>query len=472
MNEKTDQKLADRVNNRSHRPSGKAFLEYIGSNWAEQDNSLPKPAEVAKYAAERRRKVAEAFPGKLLIIEAGEFKTRSNDSDYRFRAHSAFAHLTGWGVDTVAGSILVIDTRERVAVSTLFFRETAGRNTEEFFTDVTIGEFWVGQRPSLDYVAALLHLNTRSLSEYDDYLASQSTSDILRVSEQSSDDKLGEFVSELRFIKDEYEIEQMRLAVAASVKGFEEVARNIHKAVGHPRGERVVDATFYGVARVEGNELGYDTIAAAGAHACTLHWVVNDGPVRDGDLLLLDAGVEVDSLYTADVTRTLPVNGKYTPAQRKVYEAVLKAANAVFEAAKPGLKFRDLHATAMKVIAETVSDWGLTKLTAEESLQPENQHHRRWMVHGTSHHLGLDVHDCAQARRELYLDQELKPGMIFTIEPGLYFHEDDLLAPEELRGIGVRIEDDVLVTENGVENLTAALPRTPDEIEAWMASLR
>jgi Xaa-Pro aminopeptidase len=163
------------------------------------------------------------------------------------------------------------------------------------------------------------------------------------------------------------------------------------------------------------------------------------------------------------------VNGKFNPTQRKIYQAVLKAADAVFAEAKPGLKFRDLHHTAMAVIADTVSGWGLIDISGEESLKPESQLHRRWMVHGTSHHLGLDVHDCAQARRELYLDQELKPGMVFTIEPGLYFQPDDLLVPEEFRGIGVRIEDNVVVTETGVENLTSALPRTPDEIEVWLA---
>ena len=370
-------------------------------------------------------------------------------------------------------SVLVIDARGRDAASTLFFRETAGRNTEEFFANPTIGEFWVGVRPNLAQVGAMLHIATRSLKDYDDYMSNLSDGDVIRITQEDvSDEQLAEFVSELRFVKDEYEISEMRAAVAASVKGFEEVVRALPKAIGHPRGERIIDAAFYGAARVEGNELGYDTIAASGAHACTLHWVVNDGAVNDGDLLLLDAGVEVDSLYTADVTRTLPVNGKFTADQRRIYEAVLRAADAVFAVAKPGVKFRELHATAMRVIAETVFEWGFIDISPEESLLAENQHHRRWMVHGTSHHLGLDVHDCAQARRELYLDQELKPGMIFTIEPGLYLQPDDLLVPEHLRGIGVRIEDDVLVTENGVENLSAALPRTPDEIEAWMASLR
>ncbi len=195
--------------------------------------------------------------------------------------------------------------------------------------------------------------------------------------------------------------------------------------------------------------------------------------MREGDLLLVDAGVEVDSLYTADVTRTLPVDGTFTDDQRKVYEAVLEAADAAFAVARPGSRFRDLHEAAMQVIARRLAEWGLLPVSAEESLDPETGgYHRRWMVHGTSHHLGLDVHDCAQARREMYLDAVLEPGMVFTIEPGLYFKEDDESVPAELRGVGVRIEDDVVVTADGCENLSGALPRTSQDVERWMASLR
>jgi Xaa-Pro aminopeptidase len=263
----------------------------------------------------------------------------------------------------------------------------------------------------------------------------------------------------------------MRIAVAASVSGFEDIVRVLPKSVGIPKGERVIETAFFARARQEGNDLGYDTIAAAGKNACVLHWISNDGEVKANELVLVDAGVEVDSLYTADITRTLPVSGKFTPAQKEIYLAVLEAADAAFAIAKPGIKFREIHAAAMKVIAQKTSDWGILPVSAEESLDENKQFHRRWMVHGTSHHLGIDVHDCAQARKEMYLDAELKEGMVFTIEPGLYFHEDDLLAPKEFRGIGIRIEDDVLVTASGVENLSRALPRDPDEIEAWMAKL-
>ena len=137
-----------------------------------------------------------------------------------------------------------------------------------------------------------------------------------------------------------------------------------------------------------------------------------------------------------------------------------------------GIRFREVHATAMQVIARHVAAWGMLPVSAEEALEADQQQHRRYMVHGTSHHLGLDVHDCAQARREFYIDGVVEAGMTFTIEPGLYFQPDDLTVPEEFRGIGVRIEDDILVTETGAENLSVAIPRTADDIEAWIARLR
>jgi Xaa-Pro aminopeptidase len=463
---KDAKKLASRNANRSRTPQSEQFMKYIGSGWAERDDRLPKVDAVAPYAAKRRAAVAKAFKGKVVVIAAGDMKQRSNDTDYRFRPHSAFAHLTGWGAQTVPGSYLVIDARKGVK-STLFFRETAGHDTDEFFANSAIGEFWVGSRPSLKQVSALLDIKTKSVLKFEAFIKEFKKKEVVTLDSA----ELAEFVSELRLVKDEYEIKEMRKAVAASVEGFNSVVRNLDRAIKHPRGERIVEGAFFAEARANGNELGYDTIAAAGEHACTLHWIINDGKVRPGELLLLDAGVEVDSLYTADVTRTLPINGKFNATQEMIYEAVREAADAAFAIAKPGVKFREIHGAAMKVIAQKTAEWGLLPVSAEESLDPDNQYHRRWMIHGTSHHLGLDVHDCAQARREMYIEAELKPGMIFTIEPGLYFHKDDMLVPAKFRGIGARIEDDVLVTATGVENLTKDLPRKPREIEAWMAKL-
>jgi Xaa-Pro aminopeptidase len=452
----------DKGATRSRTPHSKEFLDYISSGWADKAATNIATDKVAPFAKKRRQAVAKAFPDKVVVIEAGAPKTRSNDTEYRYRPHAAFAHLTGWGSRTVADSVLVIDTKQNKDI--LFLRPTAGKDSDEFFANSAIGEFWVGARPTLEEIASLLDIETRDLAELDKYLEGTDKLDL-------ENQELAQFVSELRLIKDSYEIEQMRIAVAASVSGFEDIVRVLPKSVGIPKGERVIETAFFARARQEGNDLGYDTIAAAGKNACVLHWISNDGEVKANELVLVDAGVEVDSLYTADITRTLPVSGKFTPAQKEIYLAVLEAADAAFAIAKPGIKFREIHAAAMKVIAQKTADWGILPVSAEESLDDEKQFHRRWMVHGTSHHLGIDVHDCAQARKEMYLDAELEEGMVFTIEPGLYFHEDDLLAPKEFRGIGIRIEDDVLVTASGVENLSRALPRDPDEIEAWMAKL-
>ena len=190
-----------------------------------------------------------------------------------------------------------------------------------------------------------------------------------------------------------------------------------------------------------------------------------------GELLLIDAGVEVNSLYTADITRTFPTNGKFTDFQKKLYQAVLDSQQAGFEAAKPGATYSDIHHACMRVIAERLHDWGILPVDVEESLSPEGQQHRRWLACGVAHHLGLDVHDCAQARYESYQNAKIRPGMIFTIEPGLYFREDDLLIPPEYRGIGIRIEDDVLMTEDGPEWISAGIPKQIDDVEAWMADM-
>ena len=451
---------------RTTSPNSPEFMKFISSGWAaEREEPQPK-AEVATYAARRRAIVAEAFAGKILVIQAGGSVTRSNDTEYRYRPHTAFAHLTGWGSATVPDSVLVIDARAHAHHCQLYFRPTVGRNTEEFFTDSSIGEFWVGDRPDLRQVASLLDIETVDLVELDDYLSALPDDLVVRLENQ----ELATFVDELRLVKDEYEIEQMRQAVAVSSEGFNDVLRALPWAMAHERGERVVESAFFARARMDGNDLGYETIAASGAHACILHWIQNDGPVKPGDLLLVDAGIELESLYTADITRTIPVSGHFTPVQRKIYEAVLEAADAAFAVAKPGVKFRALHEAAMKVIATKMIEWGFIDITLEEALAGDRQLHRRWMVHGTSHHLGMDVHDCDRARSEMYREAELREGMVFTIEPGLYFQPDDLLVPEEFRGIGVRIEDNVLVTKDGLENLSAALPRHPDDVEAWIAS--
>jgi len=439
-------------------------MKFIASQWEDKPASNAKRWEVADYAQARRDRLAQLYPGKVIMIEAGSMKVRSNDTEYRFRPDTAFTYFTGWGSETVPDSVLIIDARKKTAKARLYLRPTAGRDTNEFFANSMIGEFWTGPRPTLEDIEIQLGIPTYDIKKLEAHLSA-----LPKLLTQKNA-KFAEKVSAMRFVKDDYEIRQMRQAIEVTARGFADIAKAMPRAIRSTHGERVIETTFFARAREEGYDLGYDTIAASGAHACILHWNKNTGSVNKNDLVLVDAGCELDSLYTADITRTIPASGKFSKEQRWVYEAVLEAADAAFAIVKPGIKFREIHNAAIAVIAKKVAELGLIPVSAEDALKEENQHHRRYMVHGTSHHLGLDVHDCAKARREHYQDGVLEPGMIFTIEPGLYFHADDLTVPKAYRGIGVRIEDNVLVTANGCENLSGLLPRKVDEVESWFAA--
>lgn len=489
--ESSDQPLEERGSNRSRRPMSKAFREFFTQGWADPTPAQIEPAEVAAFTPARRETLSAKFPGDRLVFPAGQYKVRSNDCDYLFRPDSSFAYFTGLGADREPDAVFVMEPTTDGHEPILFFRPSAGRDSEEFYADARYGEMWVGRFPSLAEVTQELQITCRHLDELPGLLGNNPASLTTRILDDvdpsinklvndarggrkaDDDAALAEFSSEMRLIKDDYEINQLRDAVAATIRGFENIVRELPQAVAAVRGERVVESAFASTARIHGNGVGYSIIAASGDNACTLHWVRNDGPVRPQDMVLIDAGVELESLYTGDLTRSLPVQGRFSEPQLKIYQAVLDAADAAIAVIRPGAKYSDIHDAAMDVLAHRLEEWGMLPGTAAESLDAENGgFHRRWMIHGTGHHLGLDVHDGAKARREVYMASELKPGMVFTVEPGLYFKSDDLLAPAEFRGIGVRTEDNIVVTEDGYENLSAALPRTAEDIEAWMMSLR
>ena len=481
MTKKAESKLPNRVI-----PYSEAFKQFIPQGWADYPASYTEPVGAAAYTVHRQRSIQDLFPNDRLVIPAGGYKVRSNDCDFRYRPHSAFAYLTGLGEDLEPDAALVIESGK----ATLYFHARVPRTDPEFYSSAEYGEMWVGPRPSLEEMARYTTLTVRDSSELKQALAEdvptggklrivpgvdgrlEALVNALRGPDAAADKELERALSEARLVKDEFEIAQMEQACAATLVGFEAVIADIPEAVRRGRGERWVEGIFGLHARHIGNAVGYDTIAAAGDHACTLHWVHNDGEVREGDLLLLDAGVEVNTLYTADITRTLPVSGRFSPAQRRVYEAVLAAQQAGIDAARPGADFIDVHNAAVRVVAEHLAEWGILPVSVEETLSEEGGEFRRWMVHGTSHHLGIDVHDCAQARRKMYRGGKLKPGMIITVEPGIYFKSTDLLVPEEFRGIGVRIEDDILITEDGCQVLSSAFPRDPDAVENWMAEVQ
>jgi Xaa-Pro aminopeptidase len=294
--------------------------------------------------------------------------------------------------------------------------------------------------------------------------------DALVAGDAALDDDLARVASEMRLVKDEWEIEQLQEACDITALGFTDSVAEWDRVLEF--GERWIEGTFFRRARAMGNDLGYDSIVGSGSHATTLHWIENSGPVRPGELILLDMGVEGRELYTADVTRTLPVDGRWTPLQRDLYELVLRAQEAGIAACRPGLPFAGIHEASVTVLAHGLGDLGLLPVPVEEALDPDSKVYSRWTLHGVSHMLGLDVHDCGRAAPGAYKEATLEAGMVLTVEPGLYFQADDLLVPEELRGIGIRIEDDILLTADGSTNLSASLPRTADDVEAWMDANR
>ena len=454
----------------SHDPDRPAaLLEFMATGWAPRERDLPLEHRAAAHRSRRRGALAHRFLGERLVIPTGGYKTRSNDTEYRFRPATEFAHLVG---SHEPDAVLVVEDGRSV----LYQAPVMDRSTPAFFTDRVYGELWVGPRPSLEATAALLGVQTRPLEELDKLSGPARVVrghdprvEALFETTEEADAELVTFLSELRLVKDQHEVAELQRAVDATILGFEDVVRQLDRAKA--TSERWVEGVFGLRARVEGNDVGYGSICAAGAHACTLHWTDNDGPVRDGELILLDMGVETLELYTADVTRTLPVSGTFTPRQREVYQLVYDAQEAGIAACRPGADFLDPHRAAMRVLAHGLVGLGVLE-DAEAALAEDSQLYRRYTLHGVSHMLGIDVHDCAHARQETYRKGPLEVGYVLTVEPGLYFQPDDLTVPEDLRGIGVRIEDDIVITEDGCRNLSAALPRDPDGVEAWMRGLR
>ena len=452
------------------RPS--ALLEFVTTGWAPRTETLPEPAASAPFSAARRAALSARFPGEWLVVPTGQVKVRANDTDFRFRPGSDGAWLVG---SHAPDAVLVLDP---AGEAVLYQLPAADRTTSAFFTDRVHGEFWVGPRPSLDSVSALHAIATRPLEELTKALEAVSPVRVLRhfdagveamvTSDEGRDKELAVALGELRLVKDSHEVAQLQDAVDATIRGFEDCVRQLDRAKG--TSERWIEGVFSLRARVDGNDVGYGSICASGSNACVLHWTDNDGPVVDGDLVLLDMGVEGNELYTADVSRTLPVNGVYTPRQREVYELVYLAQEAGIAECRPGADFLAPHRAAMRVLAHGLERLGVIA-DAEASLAEDDKRYARYTLHGVSHMLGIDVHDCAHARDEHYRDGPLQAGYVITVEPGLYFQPDDLTVPEDLRGIGVRIEDDILITEDGCRNLSAALPREPGAVEAWMAGL-
>ncbi len=456
------------------------FQRRMAENWGVPDRAPRLAAGLAASTAGHRERLSAEWPGATLIVSAGGAMLRNDDEFFPFRADSDFLWLTGC---PSPDAVLVMYPSGDGHDSVLYLREPIVAGDPDYLSGRERSELWMGGAPTLREWSEALAVEVRGLGGLAGdlglaragalYSAGRPTpaSSLPMELHARGAAELGRSISELRVVKDDWEIAQLREAVDATVEGFEAVAGELRRA-NADGGERWLQGTFDRVARTRGNTTGYRTIVAAGEHAPVLHWTRNDGPIRDGDLLLLDAGVESRTFYTSDVTRTFPINGSFTAAQRQVHDLVQASHEAGMAAVRPGNTFTDFHHAAMAVIAQGLHDWDLLGVSVDEALSEAGQHHRRYLICGIGHHLGLDVHDCSKARHEHYNGAELAQGMALTVEPGLYFHAHDLSVPPELRGIGVRIEDDLVVTATGAENLSEALPRDATGLENWVRGLQ
>jgi Xaa-Pro aminopeptidase len=457
-----------------------ALLDFMLEKWRPVSGKLPRPLPHHAAFAARRSALSRLFPGETLVIPTGEEKVRSNDTVYRFRPGSDFYYLTG---NVEPDCVLLLQPAVGGGHKALLLVEAnPGRTDSTFFTDRMKGELWVGPRlgvqqsreryrvdevrPLGELKATLSSLNGAATRPWRVVRGISRAVDAALPDQGTRDSEFASALAEMRLYKDAQEVRELSTAIASTKRGFEDVIYSLRGA----QTERTVEGVFNLRARVEGNDVGYGTIAASGPHACILHWTRNDGPLRKGELLLLDAGVEGNSLYTADITRTLPISGKFSREQRELYELVHAAQAAGFAAVRPGNDFLEPNRRAMAVLAQGLESLGILE-DAASALADEHQFYKRYSLHNVSHMLGLDVHDCAQARMEVYKYGTLKPGMVLTVEPGLYFQLDDLTVPAKYRGIGIRIEDDVLVTAKGMRNLSRDIPSTVAEVEAWMAKV-
>ena len=427
---------------------------------------------------DHRRRLLDRLRGDqaCALVFASPTRVRNHDCDFRYRPDSDFWYLTGF--------------REQDACLVLLPGEDASKDKSILFLRERdpLMETWNGRRIGIERAPELLGVDeARDINELWTELPKM-LSDWERIvyrtgQDTDTDRKLIDLVSslrskarggveppvelvdtapllhELRLYKSPAELAEMRRAAEITTEAHIECMRQTQPGMNECEVDALIEYTFR---RRGSTGAAYTNIVAGGANACILHYVENDQTLADGDLLLIDAGSE-SNYYASDVTRTFPVNGTFSAEQRAVYEVVLAAQKAAIEGLAPGVPFDWMHRRSLEGIVDGLIELGLLEGTRESVI--EDKSYNRFYMHKAGHWLGLDVHDCGA----YFIDgasRVLEPGMVLTVEPGIYIAEDDETVEERWRGIGVRIEDDILVTESGWENLTADIPKEVDEVEA------
>jgi Xaa-Pro aminopeptidase len=426
------------------------------------------------FAARRKRVMDAIAPGATAILPSAPIAIRSGDVEFIYRQDSDFYYLTGFAEPE---SVALLSPGHPDGEFVMFVRP---RDKER--------ETWTGRRAGVEgaiieygadkaYVIDELekilprYLEKSDRVHYPLGLNDKMDERVLKLVRwaQTMRPRIGvgpsaiidprDVIHEARLKKEPAELEAMRRAMAISAEAHRRAMMKARGGVMEWQIEAEVDYTF----RSNGAAgPSYPSIIASGPNAATLHYINNDREMRTGELLLIDAGAEYD-FYAADITRTSPIGTRFTPLQRSLYEVVLEAQLKAIELIKPGVRFDEPHETALKVLVDGMRQLGILRGSAAEII--ETGAYRRYYMHRTSHWLGMDVHDVGLYRVD-GASRVLEPGMVLTVEPGLYINDDDEDVPESFRGIGIRIEDDVLVTDQGHEVMTSATPKSIVDVEA------
>ena len=432
---------------------------------------------------ERRDRLAEEMgPHSIAIIATSPVAMRNRDADYKFRADSSFFYLTGFAEPEAVAVIETFESIDEGYTYSLFCRE---RNREM--------EIWNGYRAGVDgavddyeadeaYAIDLLDeeiieklLDKQKLfyrigqqADFDarvaKWIAEANGESRRGTSAPANVIQLDRILDEMRLHKSEKEIKLMQLASNISSEAHTRAMQTVRPGMM----EYALEAEINYIFGKNGCVPAYNSIVGGGANACILHYVENDKALNDGDLVLIDAACEYQ-LYASDITRTFPVNGKFSPEQKALYELILKAQLAAIDAVRIGNSYKEPHHVAVRIMVEGLVALGLMKGDIEEIIRTES--FRQFYMHGTGHWLGMDVHDVGSYK----IDGEWRAyeeGMVVTVEPGLYIAPDDETVDAKWRGIGIRIEDDVVATENGPLVLTKDVVKTVEDIEALMAQAK
>ena len=430
--------------------------------------NLPDPKQL-EACAERRHKILEALGEDLLVLPSSYLKQKNSDVHFLFRQDSDFHYLCAF---PEPDSLLILDPLSKNQKVTLVVPPQDPLKElwdgPRFGCEGALEHFQVDQAlPSNKIHSALPNIfkNRSVIFARFDHL-SPMLSEVEEIIKQEADTvstrRIRPFIHDMRLIKDSYELECLREANRVASAGHTELMK---KAAIY-KNESQLDAEFRYFCAMQGQaDMAYPAIVASGANATCLHYIVNNRTYQDNELILVDAGSS-HNLYAADITRVFPSSGKFTAAGKELYQATLDIQKKVLSKISTKLSLMDLNEYALQESCKKLCEMGIITDSFEDAMQKGT--HRKYCPHGIGHHLGLDVHDCSHSTQNYRNSKQkfnLQPGMVITIEPGIYIPKDDPDVDAKWRGIGIRIEDNIHILEKGYENLTLACPKEIDEIE-------